>query len=253
MTPVCLSAAWALAFLVAGQDSAAQTSAGIRSRIEPAGTLRADHADLVVTVSVSGQPLQGATLTVEVPRGLRVARQSHTSGAPAPGDSLLAIPLPQTSTSITETLRLTADPGLLARGDHTLVLQLLSAGGASVLESEEVKLAYAPVQPAWEFVLTGLLGIVIGWLVRLVLQVQKTITPPAPEPAKDGPVTVFVKSYYYWVDLAVTAVIGVVVLATMLKDGMPPDAGALIYQSFAIGFGLGLLTNSDLITRTKAG
>jgi hypothetical protein len=53
------------------------------------------------------------------------------------------------------------------------------------------------------------------------------------------------------VDFLVTLALAFIVLATFVQGGRPPQAGATWYGALATGVGIGVFTNSDLLTRLK--
>ena len=54
-----------------------------------------------------------------------------------------------------------------------------------------------------------------------------------------------------FMDFQVTQLLGFVFLASLVKDNHAPDTGMYWYSSLVLGFGIGLLTNSDLIMRLR--
>jgi len=47
----------------------------------------------------------------------------------------------------------------------------------------------------------------------------------------------------------VTAAIGFLALVALVQDGQPPQNATYWYTALAVGVGLGLLTNSELLTK----
>ena len=101
----------------------------------------------------------------------------------------------------------------------------------------------------------GFFGIVIGYLIRFLINILKTIPAPSPfaRDADSGPITAFVQKYYYWIDGFVTVVLGLVILVSFVKNDFPPEAAARWYGALVVGVGVGALTNSELLTRLIAG
>jgi hypothetical protein len=99
----------------------------------------------------------------------------------------------------------------------------------------------------------GFCGIALGYLVRLVMKVEAKLPQPSPAPEKSedvtGPVTSFVARNYYKVDFALTLLLGNLVLLALSHSYHPPSKAADVPGALIFGFSLGLLTNSDLITR----
>lgn len=122
----------------------------------------------------------------------------------------------------------------------------------AILAQDDFDVEYTPTISLGRYLLVGLAGVLIGYAIRLLVKVLSTVPPPAlaPTPAGSaGPVTTFVTRHYYAVDCAVTLTLGLLVLIFFIKDGHPPDAGIQWYGALGIGVGLGLLTNSELVTK----
>ena len=113
----------------------------------------------------------------------------------------------------------------------------------------------------WKYFILGILGIAIGYLARLVVDslnnLPKPVLPAATAPPGGGGVpnlgrfTNFIKNHYYLMDFFVTLVLGFLALVALVKDNHAPDSGLYWYSALGLGFGIGLLTNSDLITRLR--
>lgn len=107
------------------------------------------------------------------------------------------------------------------------------------------------------YLLLGCAGIFVGYLLRIVMQVQRDIGPsPIPlvdneEPNAPGPITIFVKAHYYLVDLAVAETLGLLSMVLLLKSGHVPDTSTHWYEALVLGVGLGLLANTDLVLRVR--
>ena len=52
-------------------------------------------------------------------------------------------------------------------------------------------------------------------------------------------------------DFLVTLALAFIVLATLVQGGRPPQAGTTWYGALASGVGIGLFTNSELLTRVR--
>jgi len=106
------------------------------------------------------------------------------------------------------------------------------------------------------YIAWGLLGIIIGYAIRLVLKAQQAVPAPLPAPAPPappawGPITRFVTKYYYPVDGTLTVIIGLLALLVLLKDNHVPDTTLYWYSALGAGVALGALTNSELITKVR--
>jgi len=113
----------------------------------------------------------------------------------------------------------------------------------------------------WLYFTVGLAGIALGYVVRLIVDSLNNLPRPVITVAAAGPggavvpnlgrFTDFIKNHYYFMDFLVTFVLGFLALVALVKDNHTPDSGLYWYSAFGFGFGIGLLTNSDLITRLR--
>jgi len=101
----------------------------------------------------------------------------------------------------------------------------------------------------------GSLGIALGYLVRIVIDTLGSLPkPPAmalPDAPTPGPLGRFISVHYYLVDFMVSLLLGFAALVALVKEGHPPETGSAWYSALVLGLGLGLFTNSDLITRLR--
>jgi hypothetical protein len=209
----------------------------------PTGVLDHRQAQLYITVE-SPQQLDNAVLEIHGSSDFEITPSTIT--------------LPSVARSVIENVMVRpASPNLLA-GDQGLTVTLSQTSDPAkprILVSKLAKFAYTPEITLRIFFLFAVVGVVIGYWVRLIVRVLGTIeTPPADEAegaAKTGPITDFVKKHYYTVDFLVTLVLAFIVLATFIQGGRPPQAGAAWYGALATGVGIGLFTNSELLTRLK--
>ncbi|HEX8152334.1 MAG TPA: hypothetical protein VF698_04370 [Thermoanaerobaculia bacterium] len=130
--------------------------------------------------------------------------------------------------------------------------------------------AYVPLVAVRTFFLLGALGIAFGWGVRVLKGLLDSTQPPphklalakakqavsraaanvnAPPPPS-APQRAFWR-FWYLADFIVAMTIGIVFLITMMKNGLPPAAAGYPANTFAIAFGIGLLTNTELITKVR--
>ena len=149
------------------------------------------------------------------------------------------------------------NPKLLI-GDQAITVTLSQPNDPAkrkILASKLLKFSYAPEISLYLFFVFATLGLIVGYWVRLIVKVLGAITPPpaAPEPAVPvpGPITRFVQAHYYLVDFLVTVALAFIVLATLVQNGRPPQAGSTWYGALASGVGIGLFTNSELLTRLR--
>src|SRR5262249_17986829 len=102
-------------------------------------------------------------------------------------------------------------------------------------------------------------GISAGYGLRLLVRVLSAVPVPQPFGSAEagelrvahqtGPVTSFVASHYYAVDFAVTLVLGFLALFALMRGADPPAIASAWPHAITLGASLGLLTNSELITR----
>lgn len=134
-------------------------------------------------------------------------------------------------------------------------LQQVTPTATSVFATGSASFTYLRRIAVWMYFLLGAGGIAVGYLLRIVMQVQKTITPEEPfvegESAKPGPITAFVTNHYYAVDFSVCLTLGLLSMLLLLKSGHVPDESAYWYEALVLGVGLGLLTNTDLVLRVR--
>jgi hypothetical protein len=127
----------------------------------------------------------------------------------------------------------------------------ISTSGASA------SFSYVRRIPMWSYFALGFAGILLGYGLRIILQVQAAIgTPPIPltvneDTPKPGPITVFVTGHYYAVDMSIAVIMGLLSMVVLLKTGHVPDTATYWHQALVLGVGLGLLTNTALVLRLK--
>jgi hypothetical protein len=127
---------------------------------------------------------------------------------------------------------------------------------------------YVPLVEVHAYFFLGALGIALGYLVRMAKKLLDSTEPPphrialakaealrANATTGDVPPTtpqrLFWK-YWYVVDFGVTVVLGIVVLITLMQNGLPPTTASHSANAFAIGIALGLLTNTEIITKVSS-
>jgi hypothetical protein len=209
----------------------------------PNGVLDHRQAQLYITIE-SPQELNNAVLDVHASTDFKISPSTIT--------------LPSVSRSVIENVSVTLiNPDLLA-GDQALTVTLSQPSDPAtrkILVSKLIKFSYTPEISLWIFFFFAAVGVVIGYWVRLVVKVLGSIEPPSAAPVppgpQPGPITAFVKAHYYLVDFLVTLIIAFIVLATFIQGGRPPQSGATWYGALASGVGIGLFTNSELLTRLK--
>ncbi len=198
---------------------------------------------LLVTIR-SDVPMQSATLALDGIGGFRVTPARFR--------------LPDTNKGRVTVAANVARAGrdqLATEGAVVATLETDSSGQKSVLDTEVLSFEAAPGMSVIAFLVYGVIGIVFGYVARLLIKALSDVTPAqtlalAAQPAPAG-LREFVLKHYYWVDFAVTVLIGFIVLASLAKDGHPPAGAGFWNTAFVSGVALGLLTNSDLLTRIK--
>ena len=147
-------------------------------------------------------------------------------------------------------------------GDYFLVAHATAMAADKVTPfsfDQQINFTYTRRLSLRCYLILGLAGFVLGYLMRILTTVLKTIPAPTPFLAEgggggaavDGPVTRFAKAHYYQVDLGVSLVLGFAALLYLIRDGHPPDSAAAWYGALLTGLGLGFLTNNDLMSRIK--
>ena len=248
-----------------GGSAAPPLKVTLTLQVSPEATFR--RQPLVLTSVIEATPsLSGAWLALDIPPGLRVLKVSTPdsvlaklpSGAVGGTTSRQTMALPTFSGRLTLSYLLGSTDVDLARGQYPLNVQLTrdSAGVTAVLASATSTVSIRPEQSLAAYLGLGALGILLGYLLRLLIKVLSTTTAPAPDPPKGpapvlGPIGRFVAAHYYKVDCLVTVVLGLAALLILVREGRLPDNGAVWYGALLMGLGLGLLTNSELITKLR--
>jgi len=201
-------------------------------------------SQLVVTIECS-ERLTGVSIAVVAPAGFKADPQAFS--------------LPQCLGKMTQTGVLKAVDSDTRPGEGYVIHAQASATGAtpnqSLLTDQALAFAYVTNQISLGlYFALGVLGILIGWNLRILLNVLSAVSPPTPAPiAGAGPITAFVRNHYYLVDALVTLALGFFALVALTQGNRPPQSGAFWYSALAMGASLGLLTNSDLLLKLKRG
>jgi hypothetical protein len=193
--------------------------------------------------------LQNIVLRIVPPPGFDIDRSTLT--------------IPNLSGKVTELFTVQSKKGRQPNSGGFLLASLERPQGngkqVEQITSEKLQLDYVPEIPVTSYVWLGILGVALGYLLRLLLKVLQSIPPedrPQPDPEKPakqpGPFTRLVKEHYYLTDFLVTLGLGFIALIAMTKGNHPPDTGNLWYTALAVGVGIGLLTNSELLTKAGA-
>lgn len=167
-------------------------------------------------------------------------------------------------------------PGAGAPRAGTLLATVTAGRDRAPLGQGHYLFSYTPHLQLLDFYLLGLLGVLLGWASKLVVKAHAGKTPPAvvaglflsPREAAanaqamaSGRGTFHVSRFaswlagsaaaYYLVDVALTLLIAFLVLVALSREGHAPDAASTWQGAMLLGFGLGLLTPSDLLGRVR--
>jgi len=226
-----------------GTDEAAVMKLNLQ--LTPQSVTDQSPSQLVLTVECS-EKLTGLAITVVAPPGFKADPQS--------------ISLAQCAGMMTETGLLKAVDSDIRPGDRYVLHAQASATGVppnqSLVIDQALAFAYVTNQISLgTYFAVGVLGILIGWGLRILLKVLAVVPAPAPAPAAGavGPITAFVQDHYYLVDALVTLALGFFALVALTQGNRPPQSGAFWYSALAMGASLGLLANSDLLLKLKRG
>lgn len=202
-------------------------------------------------------------------------------GAVAEVGSPLGFSIPQPRQEVAEgarraTLSFRVVPGGDSPRAGTLVATVMAGRERTPLDQSHHVFSYTPhlVLPAFYFV--GLVGVLLGWASKLVVKAHAGKTPPpivtglflSPRKAAENAQALASGTgpphgsrfaswlagsalAYYAVDLALTLVIAFLALVALSREGHAPDAASTWQGAMILGFGLGLLTPSDLLGRVK--
>jgi hypothetical protein len=216
----------------------------IRVSMAPAEIINDGLSKLTIDVDTPSE-LNGAILEVTSPVGFSVLPQNK-------------ITLPVFNTAYKETgfsLKRTGSTAPI--GQAKVSVRLLPDANSHLSPAfGEVQFNYKERISNCAYIVWGIIGIIIGYGIRLVLKAQQSVPVPLPAPAPPapppgGPVTRFVTRYYYPVDGALTLIIGLLALLVLLKDNHVPDTTLYWYSALGAGVALGALTNSELITKVR--
>ena len=228
----------------------------------PKSIVNGHEADLLIVIE-STASLGDTTLQVFVAPGLEATPSCLT--------------MPAFSGKVIQRTVIRRTKEKLLAGEHPVIVELAghptagpggSAGPCAaaknkILASQSLAFEYHPEIDLLDYLILGMIGVLGGWFLRFGVNLLKSVPPPLPAAlpqAKAAPtpapsfmerLTDWVKRYYYVLDCLVTLGIALTVLVFMAKSGRPPESGALWPGALATGIGLGLLTNSELLTRLR--
>ena len=215
---------------------------GMKLKLLPKELIGDRPAQLVVELDAK-QPLAASQLHLEAPQGIELVSSK---------------PLARFQGKLSETFVVRRAQGEQPGPAGWIRVELREgqAGvGGTILANDILEFQFKSEISLSLYFILGCLGIALGYAIRLLVQVLKKVPAPSPAPkaggGSAGPITEFVQSHYYVVDFGVTLVLGFLVLVALLSDGSPPETGRMWPGALASGVGLGLLANSELITRIK--
>jgi hypothetical protein len=219
----------------------------MRVHLEPQDIVNESSVLLVVEIDTM-QPLSAAVLEVTPPVGFVVTPQNK-----------LTLPAFDAHLRLTQ-FWLNRTNSFTPIGTPTVHVHLFqNAANAHALVDSSIQFKYYERISVCAYLGWGILGIVLGYLIRLIIKAQQSVPVPSPAPENPavpappppGPITRFITKYYYPVDGALTVLIGFLALLVLLKDHHAPDNVLYWYSALGSGVALGALTNSELITKVR--
>jgi hypothetical protein len=190
---------------------------------------------------------QGGTLSLTLPSGFQAQPATYdVASSPKPFQWIFNVTPPARNQVIQ---------------DGVVQAKLVKAGTPPVLLGSDTKnLSYEVGQSLRGYYLFGLLGILVGYAMRKLMKAFSEAAPPTEDlqaMAADDPVPgwlkKFVAAHYYLVDASITLILGVLALYKLVtSDQRPPEDGLYPMGAVVLGFLIGLLTHSELVTRITA-
>lgn len=217
----------------------AQQPATLKVAIVPSAVIDLEPSEVVCTITTA-QKITAGSLVVYAPIGFSADPQS------------VALPALDEKLTIERRIKLKAVDANRPNGPRAVSAELAvttDTTPARLVASVAGNFKYTNTCISIStYLMWGILGVVIGYVVRYVVNVLKKSTPTATAELF-GVSTTIPEKYYYLIDGAVTAVIGFLVLGSLIKNGRPPEQACAWYSSILAGVALGFLTNSDLMTK----
>ena len=207
----------------------------------PVDVVGAEASEAVVTIE-AGLPIANATLGFQAPPGFSVRPT--------------AVRLPPFTGRFVQHAIVAREDGAPSDGSRPLIvrLALLDGGRETIAASRVLTFWYTAQISTAAYVTLGGIGIALGYLLRLLVKLLGVVPRPAPvlaAPPPEGPIGRFVRTHYYIVDFLVTLTIGFLALAALMQGARPPQTAAAWPQALTLGVSLGLLTNSELLTKLR--
>jgi hypothetical protein len=199
-------------------------------------TVLTDAQSAQVILTVKGSTLTGATLSLEPPPGFKVEPQSFQLTGAAPMRRIAVLQRVDSA---------------VASGSRQLLARL-SEGTSSTDKELDFTFTNTTITTS-RYLLVGLLGVLMGYVIKLVVKVFSSLPAPpadAGQAVAEGPISRFIKAHYYTVDLLLTLAIGALVLLANLA-GSAPQPGTQWPSAIVFGAGIGVLANNDLVARLR--
>jgi len=225
--------------LWAATATGASTQSVLKIEVNPSPISDTQVGQVVISTTAATE-LKGAVLSVEPPPGFKVEPQTvrYTGG-----------------TEIREVMTLQRiDPTALS-GTRKLLVRLRN--DTAVLATETVDLTYEDsTLSTSRYLWLGLLGVIIGYIVKLALKGLAAVPDPIPPVTESQRVTAehwfvaFVRKHYLGVDFTLTMLIGFLVLLGTLTGVLPP-AGTRWPAAVWTGAAIGVLANNELLGSLK--
>jgi hypothetical protein len=200
----------------------------------------------------------------EVVASVPLSEQSGLTAATAASAQTLVVPIRPSTATTTYAIALTPRAGSTAAGERVLIVDLVAGSSHTerLLQSHEITIMLRPQLAMGCYLLIGGLGILLGYLLRQIIRSTGQVRtpflsqPPAEVPRlpQQGWLTTMIQrkpSTYFVVDGSVTLFLGLGAMLALVKGDLLPDAGTSWHGTLLLGAGLGLLTNSDLLTRLR--
>lgn len=245
MGSVRLILALALYMALVGQNVAVaeQPATLLKAHLEPSDVVNQEAVQLLVEVQ-STQLATNLRLEVTPPPGFQ-----------AKPTTPITLPSFQGHYTV-PTISIQRSNGPMSIGQRTLMVRVLSGDdkASTALAETSVPFAYKSRISIPFYLFAGGLGILMGYGLRLLIKVLQAVPTPSPAPVPGpapGPITAFVQKNYYLVDCGVTMAVGLLSLTILLKDNHVPESGLYWYSALGAGVALGLLTNSELLSKLR--
>jgi len=223
-----------------------QATVLLKARLEPGNVVNTEPSQLIVELQPAS-PISGLHLEIVPPVGFQVKPSA-----------LIDLPMIQGHYTMSSAFIIRSDTHAEI-GAHTVYVRAVNGPGpgATMIADGSVSFDYVSRISIWVYFLLGGVGILIGYCLRIFVKVLQSVPEPSPQPPgagggqAPGPITRFVQKHYYFVDCGVTLVVGLISLSLLVKNNHVPDSGLYWYSTLGSGVALGLLTNSELLSKLR--